>query len=193
MMDNVTLIHMNGRMQTIAESQFFNAYSYVINNPLKYIDPSGYSLRGFFHKIGHFLHAALNVIKEIVIQAVIAVVSSACQGAASVCYAVLNTAVAYARKEYATVYSFSPGYSGPDWGQPAGPSPTWGSGGPSTIGGVPVLYENSPDASTATAGVAKGATPFWQDLYSAIRYIGSAIADALGIQLQGRKGAGWTR
>ena len=57
---NVGLIHMNGRVydpelgrfisadphiQFIANSQSYNRYSYVLNNPLKYTDPTGYFLK----------------------------------------------------------------------------------------------------------------------------------------------------
>ncbi len=64
--DEMDLIHMNGRvydpvvgrflsadptMQFPHASQGYNRYSYVLNNPLKYTDPSGY---GIFSKIGKF-------------------------------------------------------------------------------------------------------------------------------------------
>ncbi len=74
MVDNVSLIHMNGRMydpllgrflspdpfiQSLAIGQSLNPYSYCWNNPLKYIDPSGFSIfskiwkgiRGFFKSV----------------------------------------------------------------------------------------------------------------------------------------------
>jgi RHS repeat-associated protein len=70
-LDAVSLIHMNGRVydphlgrflsadpiiQTISLSQALNPFSYVMNNPLTLIDPSGYSwLSSLFHSIGHFL------------------------------------------------------------------------------------------------------------------------------------------
>jgi RHS repeat-associated protein len=59
MIDNLNRIHMNGRMydpflgrflspdpfvQSLAVSQSLNPYSYCWNNPLKYIDPSGFSI-----------------------------------------------------------------------------------------------------------------------------------------------------
>ena len=61
--DELDLIHMNGRVydpgigrflspdptvQLPKSTQGFNRYAYVQNNPLKYVDPSGYSLRGLF-------------------------------------------------------------------------------------------------------------------------------------------------
>ncbi|MEZ5499833.1 MAG: RHS repeat-associated core domain-containing protein [Steroidobacteraceae bacterium] len=71
MLDAVSLVHMNGRVydpkigrflsadpiiQTIELSQALNPFSYVMNNPLSLVDPSGYSwLSKLFHSIGHFL------------------------------------------------------------------------------------------------------------------------------------------
>jgi RHS repeat-associated protein len=58
MLDNLGLIHMNGRVydqnvgcflsydpviESLGETQSLNPYSYVMNNPLTYVDPSGYS------------------------------------------------------------------------------------------------------------------------------------------------------
>lgn len=84
-LDAVSLIHMNGRVYdpqlarflsvdpiipTIALSQALNPFSYVMNNPLTLIDPSGYSwlskawksVKKFFKKIGHFLEDSLGLI-----------------------------------------------------------------------------------------------------------------------------------
>ncbi|MBN1009188.1 RHS repeat domain-containing protein [Amphritea pacifica] len=71
-LDDVGLIHMNGRVYDAALGRFlsadptmqfpystqgFNRYSYTHNNPLKYTDPSGYVLGGFIGqnivKLGH--------------------------------------------------------------------------------------------------------------------------------------------
>ncbi|TVL43183.1 hypothetical protein AYI98_19130 [Shewanella algae] len=63
--DNLNLIHMNGRIydptigrflqadphiQAPTNTQSYNRYSYVLNNPMSYSDPSGF----FFKKIGEF-------------------------------------------------------------------------------------------------------------------------------------------
>jgi len=69
MLDDVGLIHMNGRIydarlarflsadpfiQDNANSQAYNRYSYVSNNPLAATDPSGYFLSKLFKSIGKF-------------------------------------------------------------------------------------------------------------------------------------------
>jgi RHS repeat-associated protein len=74
-LDNVDLIHMNGRVydpnigrfisadpfvQAPLMSQSLNRYSYVMNNPLSLVDPSGYSaLSKFFKKLRRHIHAGL--------------------------------------------------------------------------------------------------------------------------------------
>jgi RHS repeat-associated protein len=68
-LDDVGLIHMNGRVydpligrfmtadpqiQDITNLQAFNRYSYVLNNPLGFTDPTGFSLRS---RISHAFHS----------------------------------------------------------------------------------------------------------------------------------------
>ena len=77
---NVGLIHMNGRVydpelgrfisadphiQFSADSQSYNRYSYVLNNPLKYTDPSGYFIRSFFQHIPAPLATVITVVLSI--------------------------------------------------------------------------------------------------------------------------------
>ncbi|HEX2886788.1 RHS repeat-associated core domain-containing protein, partial [Vineibacter terrae] len=69
-LEEVALVHMNGRVydpevgrflsadpfvQDEFDSQAFNRYSYVGNNPLAYTDPSGFFLKGLFKGIGKFI------------------------------------------------------------------------------------------------------------------------------------------
>lgn len=69
-LDDVGLIHMNGRVydpeigrflsadpniQAPYSSQNYNRYSYALNNPLKYTDPSGYFFKKLFKSIGKFI------------------------------------------------------------------------------------------------------------------------------------------
>jgi RHS repeat-associated protein len=86
MLDSVGLVHMNGRVydptigrflsadpiiQTIALSQAINPFSYVMNNPLALVDPSGYSwLSKLFSGIGHFLHKFWRPILAIAVAAI---------------------------------------------------------------------------------------------------------------------------
>jgi RHS repeat-associated protein len=75
--DGLGIIHMNGRIydpklgrflqadpfvQAPKNSQSLNRYSYVLNNPLSYTDPSGYfSLSKFWNKIRPFAAIALSI------------------------------------------------------------------------------------------------------------------------------------
>lgn len=78
MMDGLGIIHMNGRIydptlgrflqadphiQAPLNSQNYNRYSYVLNNPMSYTDPSGY----FFKKLGKFIKKHWRTIASIAI------------------------------------------------------------------------------------------------------------------------------
>jgi len=82
MLDEVGLVHMNGRIydarlarflsadpfvQDPANSQSYNRYSYVNNNPLAATDPSGYFLSGLFKSIGKFFKKYFKPILSIII------------------------------------------------------------------------------------------------------------------------------
>lgn len=77
----VDLIHMNGRIydatigrflsadphiQEATMSQSYNRYSYVLNNPMKYSDPSGYFFKKLFKGIKKLVKGVVKVVKKVV-------------------------------------------------------------------------------------------------------------------------------
>ena len=78
-LDAVGLIHMNGRVydpqlgrflsadpfvQDASNLQALNPYSYVQNNPLSFMDPTGHFLSGLFKAIGHFFSSIFRAIEH---------------------------------------------------------------------------------------------------------------------------------
>ena len=74
--DSMGIVHMNGRIydaklgrflqadpivQAPKNSQNLNRYSYVLNNPLSYTDPTGYSFGSFWKKIRPFVAIAISI------------------------------------------------------------------------------------------------------------------------------------
>ena len=80
MLDDVGLIHMNGRVydpdlgrfisadphiQEPLNGQSLNRYSYVLNNPLSYTDPSGYFFSSIFKAIKSVVSAVVGAVKSV--------------------------------------------------------------------------------------------------------------------------------
>ena len=80
-LDGLKLVHMNGQVydlvigrflstdpayQNLAGSQALNRYSYVLNNPLSYTDPSGYFFKKIFKAIKRFVSSAAKTLKKAV-------------------------------------------------------------------------------------------------------------------------------
>ncbi|WP_415882112.1 RHS repeat-associated core domain-containing protein [Neptuniibacter sp. QD34_54] len=78
--DEMDLIHMNGRVydptlgrflsadphiQSPHNTQSYNRYSYVMNNPMKYADPSGYFFKGLFKAIGGIFDGFIKLAKSV--------------------------------------------------------------------------------------------------------------------------------
>lgn len=87
-LDGLGLVHMNGRiydphlgrflsadptLQFPGDMQNYNRYTYTNNNPLRYVDPSGY---GFFSSIGKFFKKYWKVIVVIVIAVIVTVLTA---------------------------------------------------------------------------------------------------------------------
>nr|WP_269468545.1 FG-GAP-like repeat-containing protein [Alteromonas sp. ASW11-130] len=101
MMNDIGIIHMNGRIydptlgrflqadphiQAPMNSQSYNRYSYVLNNPLSYTDPSGYFFKKLFKAIGgnKFLSTIISIGLNFI------------PGCQAWCSAAFNAAITYA-------------------------------------------------------------------------------------------------
>lgn len=78
-LDHLGLIHMNARLydaetarflsadtfiQAPSMAQNYNRYSYVMNNPLKYTDPSGHFFKSIFKAIGNLIRGVVKFVKK---------------------------------------------------------------------------------------------------------------------------------
>jgi RHS repeat-associated protein len=111
-LDEMNLIHMNGRIYDPALARFmtadpflqhphnlqsYNRYSYVLNNPLAYTDPSGYlSLKGIFTFLTNPARTVAQNVSPQVGQALVAIGSYFCGPFAAACAAVGSYEVARA-------------------------------------------------------------------------------------------------
>jgi len=95
--DHASIVHMGGRIydshigrflqadpfvQSPSNSQNFNRYSYVLNNPLSYTDPSGYLFKKLWKEIKPFVGAIVAVVGTIVCPACSPMLIGALAGAA---------------------------------------------------------------------------------------------------------------
>jgi RHS repeat-associated protein len=118
----VDLIHMNGRMydatlarfisadphiQAASSSQSYNRYSYVLNNPLKYSDPSGYFFKKLFHATTKAFKAAWQATVGDVLRAIAKVPILNTIANIAACTTALGCAAYAAASTYAVTGDFS--------------------------------------------------------------------------------------
>ena len=145
MLDEVGLIHMNGRIydprlgrfmqadlwvQYPTNLQSYNLYGYVHNNPLRFVDPSGY---GFFDKLArpfkHVIRGIFKILGPEISSAIVNIGSMFCGPAAPLCKAVgtydLNRAFGASPKDARRAAGVA-GASQWAFGDNTGATPTWG-------------------------------------------------------------------
>ena len=111
MLDELGIIHMNGRVydpyigrfmsadpfiQAPYELQSHNRYAYVMNNPLLYTDPSGYfSFRSMFRAFVHIFAPAIALLPQRISSMIIGAASVFCGPGAPICNGLGQAALAY--------------------------------------------------------------------------------------------------
>jgi len=131
-LDGVELIHMGGRVydpvvgrfvnpdpfiQFPEEPQNHNRYSYTLNNPLSYTDPTGFFLGGLFDAIGDFFEDVIDFVKDNWITGVSLVVGVVTGGLGASLGAALGNAIGVGAELLATVggalgHGFGSAFSG---------------------------------------------------------------------------------
>ena len=168
-LDDVDIIHMNGRIydpelgrmlspdpviQAPTVSQNYNRYSYVINNPLRFTDPSGYLFGISFKRI-------LNFVVKQVVKAVLTLV---CGPEANVCYQAINNAVDFGANELARRGNNSNSRGRPNSGNSSRPGSPGGGPDPAELlpnftmgtGGSTPVQDVAPGQATDVTSVTPG-------------------------------------
>jgi RHS repeat-associated protein len=161
MVDNLSLIHMNGRMydpllgrflspdpfiQTLAHSQALNPYTYCWNNPLKYVDPSGFSI---FSKLWKSIKSAFKSVLRslnVIVGAALAVVGLVTSNPAllKVAAALIKSPMHVTKGADGYGVSFAWGFGAGTGSAASGAGPPLGT--TPGIGQLPVLYTAMPMA-----------------------------------------------
>jgi len=144
-------VHMNGRvydpyvgrflspdpiLQTLGFSQALNPFSYVMNNPLTLIDPSGYSwLSKLFRSVKRWFKSLLHDL-NFVIGTILIFTGFQAAGWALISFPV-HARIDNGKLGFSVVFRFGGAKVG--YGSSA-------RGPPSSIGGVPILYQTAADA-----------------------------------------------
>jgi len=199
-LDSVGLIHMNGRaydprlgrfisadpiVQALVLPQSLNRYSYVMNNPLSLIDPSGYSwLSSWWRKIEDAVKSVTHSLNTVIGAVLVVVGVVITPYAPTFGPALINTGISIMKSPIQVNrvnggygFSFRFGFSGAGFGIPFGSTGTggrpsdWSTGGSSTVAGVPVLYTNgSSDGMYSDPSV-------WDFLRNATREVSLSYGD----------------
>jgi RHS repeat-associated protein len=204
MLDAVGLVNMNGRVYdpylarvlspdplipSMALSQAVNPFSYVMNSPLSWTDPSGYSFLGkglhwVGHKVGSFgrslLNTALHDLNLIVGGALMLAGALTVNPALSAAgFALVSSPVHVTLQNGKFGVAVRIGFAviAPPSANSARGPPNWGNGSPEDLSGIPVMSENGivdPNKPSAGEGlrafVVGGYAAFSDDLASLLTF-----------------------